>query len=175
MKVLLSFALLMISTTVFGQTAPGKLLNKITEDSPVSVTYHKSKDSTKANNVKYYFNGVYYGTSVPIFSPVNIESINVVDKESKVLITFDKSYQPKLLTLGELKKKYVKTSNKKAIYIVDGNFFDHEAQMIDERYVLNIKIQDSNDLDIVTVTLKTKSNLEKANTIHIRGNNPLGK
>lgn len=88
--------------------------------------------------------------------------------------------------MDQLKKKYVDSKNKTAIYILDSNLIKNNLQLIDENYVLSMKVSGSSDLlylkkddingiDIITISLKSKANLDRANTIYIRRNNGLRK
>ena len=191
MKSYLFFTLFAFTINSFGQVAPGNTPGtkpiQATTSSKITVSYEKASDTNKiAGQPKYYINNTFYGYQGPIFNPESIKDINIEKEASKIHITLKSEYQPSFITMDQLKKKYVDSKNKTAIYILDGNLIKNNLQLIDENYVLNIKVSGSNDLlylnkddingiDIITISLKSKANLDRANTIYIRGNNGLEK
>ena len=182
------FLLILIGLTYssFGQDAPGKKLNKVTSLSKVTVSHSKAIDTNKVGHqANYYVNDTLYGNLCPILNPESLENMSVDDKGSKILITLKKDYQPSFVTIDQLSKKYAASNSKRAIYILEGSLVTNNFQVIDENYVLHIRVTKSsdlpylkdqlNDVDIISISLKTKSNLEKANTVYIRGNDVVGK
>lgn len=186
MKAYFLLAAMAISSATFAQTTSGVKSVQVTAASKITVSYGYANDAHKSNGeTKYYVNNISYGNLVPIFNPEHIKSVNVEKKDPKILIALKEDYQPNFLAMDQLKKKYVNSKNNEAIYILDGNIVKDQQQMIDENYVLHINVYNSADLpylqvqgngiDIIYISLKSKTNLEKANTIYIRGNNSLGK
>jgi hypothetical protein len=186
MRTYLLLAALAFTGNVFGQVTPGKKLAQVTASSPVTVSYVKANDTSQIHgNPKYYINGINYGSAGAVFNADNIEAIDVEKEDSKILITLKTGYKPSFITLDQLKKKYVDSKNPAAIYILDGNLVTNNLQMIDENYVMNIKVyrpanmtylkDQVNSVDIINISSKSKANLEKANAIYIRGNSEMGK
>jgi hypothetical protein len=186
MKLHLLLILIAFTINSFGQDAPGRKPVKTTTFSKITVSYQKADViDNHVGQPKYYVNNTFYGNGTPIFNEETIENINIEKEGSKILITLKSENQPNFITMDQLKKKYVDSKSKAAIYIVEGNLINDPLQLIDENYVLNIKVSGSSDLpylknhingvDIISVSLKSKANLDKANRIYIRGNNEQGK
>lgn len=186
MKVSLLLIIIAFASNAFGQVAPGKQLAKVTDTTKISVFYETLNPTEKAlKQANYYINNVSYGNLTPFFNPENIESINVEKEGSKILITLKSGYQPNFITLDQLREKYVDSKNQMAIYILEGSLVRNNLQLIDEKYVLAIKVSEASELlylkdkvkgvDVINITFKTEANLDKANTIYIRGNSGLGK
>ncbi|MGI4750141.1 MAG: hypothetical protein ACRYFB_05875 [Janthinobacterium lividum] len=122
------------------------------------------------------------------FDPDKIVAINVVkdkdkpnQKEGKIYL---KSKNPKgynFLTLKGIEKTYVKTVSGLALFMIDNLILKDNISTykIDSAYILNVEILKSTEIEylkkmrplltIISIKLKTKENVTKANEIRIRG------
>ena len=153
-------------------------------DTPVVV--HLSAERKKIET-KFVLNGeIVASQTLETLNPDFIESIRVEkDKNSidnyngTIFITTKNAYQPKLITVQNLLNTYLddlSQSDKKLVFL--NNKVIHEdlgTYMVDERYILKIEVEkkvdsaQNIDLYIINLIPRTRENVEKANTIIIRG------
>ncbi|HMI05727.1 MAG TPA: hypothetical protein VK541_24780 [Pedobacter sp.] len=131
-----------------------------------------------ADSLEYYIDSVLVkNANMGMFEPIQIENINIV-KGYKIYITLKKDVPFNLVTFQSLGDKYLK--RKKAtgvIYTVDGKLVTDAEALINEKHILSISIaadQLISSLPGVKVTIlkvltRSKENIEKANTVYIRG------
>ena len=129
-------------------------------------------------------NGKFIGNA--FVNPNQIESIKVEngkfkfkDKEynGKLLITTKSDYDPNIINLTELIKKYTKLNTDNIIFSIDGNVINDNKNevFVDEKDVMQIKverldqIEKNKDLYYINILTRTPENLKKLNTINIRG------
>ncbi|MHA7108745.1 hypothetical protein ACRTDU_01390 [Sunxiuqinia elliptica] len=113
-----------------------------------------------------------------------IDSLKVFRKEitidgenyyGKLDIKLKKDYQPKFISLMELKKKHTSLSNQSAIFMLDNEVIKGEYTqcLVDENNILQLIIDQvkTNDtaIDLIRILTKTEDNIKQAQTIHIRG------
>lgn len=147
---------------------------------PIGV-YSKEEESNKP---LISLNGKFIGNA--FVNPNQIESIKVEngkfkfkDKEynGKLLITTKSDYDPNIINLTELIKKYTKLNTDNLIFSIDGNVINDNKNevFVDEKYVMQIKverldkIEKNKDLYYINILTRTPENLKKVNTINIRG------
>lgn len=185
MKALFVFALAIWTTNTFGQIPINKPngiiinLNKgLESDSSLKVVY-----VNKESNIKkpaYFLNEKLVNeTLIGTLNPMLIDSIKVL-KDSiqigniqyygQIHIKTKSSYNPKLISLTDLKDKYTKLKNESVVFMIDGKIInaDYDKYMVDESYLLTIivdPIENSKEnINIGLIKLLTKSK-----EIRIRG------
>ena len=193
MKPLATLVSLLFSSILFGQTEPdsisgvritGHELYSETDTIPV-VIYLKNKENI--NKPIIYLNGkIVNNQAIENINPESIEKIKVdknpdykndVNSPGKIFITMKKTWEPELISLNELKTKYTKTSNAPTLFMLNDKTIkaDYNEYLVDEHYILKIEVENIKntgeelDLNIIRLITRTKENLEKANTIYLRG------
>lgn len=87
------------------------------------------------------------------------------------------TYTPKLISLNELKRKYVELKIKTPIFMLNGNIIDadYDQYIVDENYILSIVIETikhvkrGNDVGFIKLLTKSPENIKKSKEIRVRG------
>lgn len=194
-KLILSIALLCWARFGFSQTKNSILTipnsgiikyssDKYGNDSLLTVEYVKPiKDSLPP---AYYINGKYYDPSVCLaIDPKLIDSlrieknyvfINNTRHYGQVFIKLKKDYNPKLISLNEIKKKYTKATSRPSIFIIDNEIIkdNYDDFLVDEKSILKIVVDILKNLDeklhvqVIRLITKTEENIKRANAIILR-------
>ena len=208
MKKILFLALMLLSSNLIGQIKQDTL-EGITIDEGLNglktgkrTIYSQNdtipivinlKETKIENEVLWNLNGQVVDKQViKTIDPNKIEALKIEKESSEfndanytgtIYITTKENYKPKLISLNELKAKYLSISKSTySLFLLDGKVInmDYDKFRIDENYILKIEVQDvengKENLDIVVISLltRTKENLKKANTIMIRGSEQYG-
>lgn len=171
MKCLLTFSTLFFTTIFLGQ-------NNKTEKPAVFVD-----SKLVAVNLFEYFD------------PNEIESINVVKKDStingilyrgQINITSKNSKKYDFISLEQIKTEFTKIKSNDVIYMVNGVFIKDNIDTfkLDRNYILKVEVTNSEafynlrksdtKFDIINILGKTKENLENKNKILLRGYEAIG-
>lgn len=102
--------------------------------------------------------------------------IDTIKYYGKIFITTKKPYKPKIISLSNLKTKYLKSLKGPIIFQIDNEqvIGDYDQYPIDEKYILKIIVEDFENkkeklkLHFIKIILKTEENIKKANN-RIRG------
>lgn len=123
----------------------------------------------------WFVDGRFAGNPRWIFDPGITDSLNVIGKPVKIdgieyarqvhVKTKDGS-ELKLISLADLKNKYIKSGSRPVLFMVDGNLIkdDYDKYKIDESYIAEIFIdhmkntKENIDLEIIKVLTKSKRN-----------------
>ena len=192
MKQFLMLSAIVLATTVYGQNSANKTnglvikpQQSLTTDTTLKVVYMTK--STNTQEPAYFLNGKFVDRSLlATLDPKIIDSINVakgiiqidsVEYNGQIYIKTKSSYNPKLISLTNLKDKYTNLKNKFAAFMIDGNIVnaDYDKYMVDENDVLQIIVDNiknaKQNIDIAFIKLLTKSdeNIKKTREIRIRG------
>ena len=200
MKLILIFTICILTLSVSGQEKELKNKNaKVSINSKSKLNTHKKVDinspfkvvnldtNTPARQPAYFINGKFFNES--ILKTLNIQFIDsmtvvkeVITIENKIYhgqihIKMKGKYEPKIISLTDLKSKYLKPSHNPAIFIIDNDVVksDYNEFFIDEKYILKIETQEIKnekeklDISVIRLITKTKENIEEANKIWIRG------
>lgn len=192
MKPLLILAFTIGSTITFGQTPTTKASNlsiksknELGSDTSLKVIY--ANNESQINKPAYFLNGKFIGqTLLSTLNPIQIESINVVKGTiridniqyyGQINIKTKSSYNPKLISLTDLKDKYTNLKNKSVVFMIDGSIInaDYDSCLVDESYLLTIIIdniansKENINLDIIKLLTKSEENIKKSKEIRIRG------
>lgn len=155
------------------------------EDTIPKVFYLK-KNLLKKRTI-IYMNGEQYDEQ--LFNAINTKMIAdmKIEKESQfgsdekyggsVFIKLKDEYKPQLISLNQLKSKYVEENNNPTLFFVDTKTIieDYDKYIVDEKYIMKIEVEEIiNDneglnLTIIRLITRTEKNLKKANTIYLRG------
>lgn len=162
---------------------------KIANDSILHVSYVNSNVSGK--KTACYINGKYINeTILKTINPQFIDSINVVKREvdidgksyyGQIYIKLKKNYNPKLISLADLKLKYTNLTNTSSIFMLDNEIIsgDYSKYIVDENYILKIIIEkidnkeENLQVNIIRLLTKTEENIKKSKQIWIRGTEEL--
>ena len=192
MKQFLMLSAIVLATTVYGQNSANKTnglvikpQQSLTTDTTLKVVYMTKSTSTQ--EPAYFLNGKFVDRSLlATLNPKIIDSINVakgiiqidsVEYNGQIYIKTKSSYNPKLISLTNLKDKYTNLKNKFAAFMIDGNIVnaDYDKYMVDENDVLQIIVDNiknaKQNIDIAFIKLLTKSdeNIKRTREIRIRG------
>lgn len=197
-----SILILIISFWALSATGQIELLNK--KDAKVSLNSSiKSNEFVidtiptvefnKIENVGlqpvYYINGeIVNQTVIKTIDPQLIDSIHVEKKEivikdkkyyGQIFLKMKKEYQPKLISLTDLKSKYLSQTSTPAIFMIDDEIIKgaYENYLVDEKFILKIVVDNMEEkeqkLEIIRLLTKSEENIKKAKEIRIRGINEI--
>lgn len=146
------------------------------------------KEGKKGTNVLFYLNEeVVDGQIINAINPNQIEEVKVekesiqfneVNYDGIIYIQTKESYTPKFISLNELKEKYLNLSeDASTLFMLNDKIIntDYDSFIVDEKYILKIETQaiknskEQLDMNVIKVITRTKGNIEKANTIIIKG------
>ena len=135
----------------------------------------------------YCINGRYSAETIAhAIDPQQIDSITI-DKQAlsiagkeyygRLNIKTKAAYDPGLISLHDLKNKYLAKITNSSIILIDNKLVtsDHSTSLVDEKYILKIELQrlenEAENLNVTVIRLVTKTpeNISKANEIRIRG------
>jgi len=151
----------------------------------IKVSYKDNEE--ERSKPAYFINGVHYPeANITFLNPNNIDSFDVLKSDTvinnvtysgKLLIKTKASFAPRLITLNQLKTKYVNLSEKPVVFTIDGNIIhsDYNLYTVDENYILQIIVEKYQNkaeqlgINFVNIELKTDKNIKKLNNILIRG------
>ncbi|NQX37394.1 hypothetical protein SAMN05421820_103625 [Pedobacter steynii] len=173
MKPYFTIIICLFTIKTFAQVKPG---NQVARDS-IKITY----DTNVQRQPHYYVDNIYVGDNIFIHLDANqILSLDVDKESSKIFITTKNPASFNFLSLQEIRNKYVKSTYPRALYLLNGKLVKDHSQKIDEKYILSIQISTSDSIaslkdaqvkfDVIEILTRSKENLEKANTLMIRGN-----
>ncbi|MFK7060577.1 hypothetical protein V3Q90_10650 [Flavobacterium oreochromis] len=162
------------------------------------VTGLQINDKKEKRSLSMFFNNLDEGKKCAVFingeqrSFIELQSINqkligsyIVEKKSikikskeyqeQLYIVTKDNYQPKRISLKEIRKKNVKMQNLPCVYFVDGSLvnIDEENIFLDENNILEIcchlfNAKENLKLNIIEIFTKSDKNIEAANTMIIR-------
>jgi hypothetical protein len=146
----------------------------------------QSTPAVNKNSLPAYFIDSVRFKERPVFDPNNIDNIFISKEYDKVSGVHGKIYiktkSPKNLHFITLKQvgKNNGIRSKSLVFMIDNEFIkDENSVIIDSSYVLKcvaVKSTDFNSLKneatftILKIVTRSKENLDKENTIHLRGN-----
>ena len=165
---------------VFGQTQSGQREVKV---------YYKYSEPQKWSLPTFVINKTFMTNNIGWINPDDIKEINVLKqtdadrrKESdKIFITLKDSVKLNMISLSDLKKKYVKGTSLYCIYQINESIFTLKAEdcLINENSILSISVdkiksKDSQtgieiEIEVLEILTDTKENIEKSKRIMIRG------
>jgi hypothetical protein len=155
------------------------------KDTVPKVVYIKRQFSEK--KPAYYINGQLVNEHVlKTINPKYIDSINIVKKEivientkyfGQIFIKIKKDYSLKLISLNDLKKKYLDIDKIPTIFMLDNEIIqnDYDKYFIDENYILKIIVEridnkeESLRYNLIRLLTRTKDNIIIDREIRIRG------
>jgi hypothetical protein len=135
----------------------------------------------------FYIDGKHFNeTIIKTINPNLVDSIFVVKEEisiegknfiGQIHITMKGEYKPEIISLADLRFKYIKQSNAPSIFIINNEIVksSYDEFLVDENYILKIEVQhvenEKENLNVYVIRLitKTEENIEKANEISIKG------
>ena len=152
-------------------------------DSIPLIEYKRSVNTEKEPAYFINLNFINQFTLMTI-DPKTIDSIYVDRKEIKInnmiyygqiYVKLKDEYTPRFISLTDLKKKYVKSSSRNFIFMINNEIIhgDYDNLTVDEKFILKIVVDtmryDKPDLDIIRLITRTKENIEKSKQIILRG------
>jgi hypothetical protein len=198
MKKILLLILILSSFNLISQIPVDTLVGKLSElKTGVRVIYSENdtvpvvvnlKEGDEGTNVLFYLNEEIVDEQIiNAINPNQIKEVkiekesiqfNEVKYDGIVYIRIKENYTPKFISLNELKEKYLNLSdNASTLFMLNEEIIDmdYDSFIVDEKYILKIETQaiknskEQLDMNIIKVITRTKSNIEKANTIIIKG------
>lgn len=198
MKKILLLILILSSFNLISQIPVNTLVGKLSGlKTGVRVIYSENdtvpvvvnlKEGDKGTNVLFYLNEEIVDEQIiNAINPNQIKEVkiekesiqfNEVKYDGIVYIRIKENYTPKFISLNELKEKYLNLSdNASTLFMLNEEIIDmdYDSFIVDEKYILKIETQaiknskEQLDMNIIKVITRTKSNIEKANTIIIKG------
>lgn len=186
-----------MTISAFGKIEPlkGRIVynsnqfEKIGNDTILQVSYINPSESDRKPAI--YLDGKYINeTIIKTINPQIIDSIKVVKHDVKldgknyngqIFIQLKKSYNPKLISLADIKLKYLNLTNASSIFMIDNEMIsgDYSKCIVDENYILKIiveKIENNEEnlkVNIIRLITKTEENIKKSKQIWIRGTEEL--
>jgi hypothetical protein len=192
MKNIFILAFTILSANAFGQVPANKINgliikpnNNLKYDTSLKVTYVNKESDTK--KPAYFLNGKFISeTLITTLNPLLIEGINIVKGDfridsvvyyGKIEIKTKNSYNPEVISLQQLKEKYIDLKRQPVIFMIDGVIInaDYGNYFVDQNYLFRIivdKIENTKEnINFALIKLLTKSekNLEESKKINIRG------
>ena len=199
MKQIFMLALILSSAQVMAQaptfkpyqpiSAPQK---NVSADSTLKVVdLDESKDFTKKfhsdKGKALFLNGKLVDSSVWSTLPLSfIDSMYVINENIVIdqvsyfrqyYFRTKSSYIPKLLSLNDLKAKYVKLKTKHTVFMLDGTIIDanYDTYIVDENYILQILVETmrntkgNQEIGFVKLLTRSPENIKKSKDFRIRG------
>ena len=152
-------------------------------DSILNVQYIKTIENDRQQVV--YINGEVVNSSIlKTIDPNLIAAIQVEKKEvelngksyyGQIFMKMKNEYKPNIISLTDLKLKYIKASNKPVIFMINNDIVkgDYNNYLVDQNFILKIVVDNFEneklDIDIVQLLTKTEKNIENSKKIIIRG------
>ena len=169
---------------------PGVTISKpySANDTVIKVIYNKPRILSNKKPA-FYINGTLVNQNIlRTLNQTEIETMTAKKEEfkidtikyyGKILITTKKPYKPKIISLSNLKAKYLKSLKGPVIFQIDNEqvIGDYDQYPIDEKYILKIIVEDFENekeklkLHFVKLVTRTEENVKHANKIIIRGEN----
>ncbi|GLR16174.1 hypothetical protein [Portibacter lacus] len=174
-----------IEDRLFGMVPGKKITKQFSENDTIPKVFYPNQNSS--NKALISIDGQMVGSnSSAIIEAENIESLSVEKKvmnfqgreyEGHIIIKTKKNYTPKIISLEQLISKYTDLDDGQYICELDYKIINGEIKdvFVDEKYIMKIDVSQLNnlkahkDLYFVSVLTRNAYNLEKANTIIIRG------
>ena len=193
MKKIFLSAMLLLLVASYSQVLTGKVpgvnISKpySMNDSIIRVIYSTPRlNSTK--KPAYYINGTLVNQNIlQTLNQNEIESINIekeeveidnIKYEGKIFINTKNAYKPQIISLNNLKEKYLSSLIGPVIFQIENEqvIGNYDEYPIDEKYIFKIIVEDFENekeklkLHFIKIILKTEENIKKANN-RIRGGN----
>ena len=197
MKVILFAALVLLSSSLIGQLNQDTLdevnISELYKWGEIGKKIKYSEDDTipilvDLNNTRNEYSPQFYlnenmidGHILQTLDSKKIDEVIVekdeINSSGIVYIKTKRNYEPKFISLNELKLKYIDIPiNTSTLFMLNGNVInrDFDEFFVDENYILKIEFQnvynskESLDIFVINLITRTKENLAKANTIKIR-------
>lgn len=186
---------LLISIYSFGQLKSEKLNGlKIAEnaintenDTIIKIVYVNEIKSNKKAAI--FINELLVNeTILKTINPNDIESVNVEKNDfeienikyyGKIKVITKNKYNPKLISLNNLKSKYVKTRMDDVIFKIDNEIItaDYDKYVVDENYILKLVVENYEKeklkISFITIITKTEDNIKKSKEIILRGSDEI--
>ena len=195
MKKTFFISILLLSIYSFGQVKSEKVNGLKIQETEINVekdTIIKVVYKTEVENNKkpaYFINEKLVNESIlKTINPNEIESVNVEKNDieienvkyyGKLKITTKSNYNPKLISLNNLQRKYVKKRINEVIFKIDNEIInaDYDKYIVDEKYILKLIVEnyqkENLKISFINIIKKTEENIKKSKEIIIRGNDEI--
>ena len=195
-KLIIAIFLLTLTTKGLCQTTSGidikglqktkYLTKKVKNDSLPTVEFKTTTNSY--SGTAFYINGKHCNATIlRTIDPKDIDSSKVGKKEididntkylGQIYINMKKGYSPKLISLTDLKRKYINPTGMSTIFMIDNDIIkeNYANYLVDEKYILKIIVdtlenkEEKLHIQLIQLITRTEENIKKANEIRIRGN-----
>jgi hypothetical protein len=127
-------------------------------------------------NFDLYLNGEKTNAQIlKSISPNNIKKFSIGKEKKELKIITNNNYKPHTISIKKLIDKYI-TNSYPSIYCIDSKILDRSTDkfVVDKKYIMKIEhkiieTSNNNKLNYINLVTRTTKNIEKANTIYIRG------
>jgi hypothetical protein len=148
--------------------------------------FYVNKNNSEQNPA-IFINGQFIsGTILKTLNPGMIEEIKIdkgeieigkVNYYGQVYIKTKGNYNPKLISLNDLKSKYTDLKYSSTIFIIDNETIiaDYDNYLVDENFILQIIVekidnkQEKLKFNIVKLITRIEENIKKSKEIRVRG------
>ena len=194
MKKTLFITTLFMAINCFGQVKSEKInglkiINteiSAENDTIINVVYKNKKENIK--KPAYFINDKLINESVlKILNPNQIASVKVEKNDieidnvkyyGKIIIETKSNYNPKFISLNNLKSKYTNLKKNPTIFKIDNEIINasYDSFIVDEKFILRIVIENYENKEeklnvyFVNIITKSEENIKKSKEILIRGN-----
>ena len=160
---------LLLSVNVFGQTSGDSTV----KNAGVKVVQKEKK----ATDLICYLNGeLMHSSLLKTLNPDFVADVDVLER--RIYIKTKADYKPQIISLNNLRKKYLSQQPKPALFMIDDQMVDgnYESILVDENALLSIvtenfvNTEEGLDLILIKLLTKSKENIKKSKEIMIRGN-----
>lgn len=186
---------LLVSIYSFGQLKSEKLIGmKITEnaintenDTIIKTVYVNEIENN--NKAAIFINELLVNeTILKTINPNEIESVSVEKNDleienikyyGKIKVITKNKYNPKLISLNNLKNKYINTKMNDVIFKIDNEIIntDYDKYVVDEKYILKLVVEtyekENLKISFINILTKTEDNFKKSKEIILRGGDEL--
>lgn len=167
---------------IYSLSAIGQV--KTISDHKIDVVY--SNSAKKLPKPAYFLNGKLIDESIlTAINPNEIDSVNVDKKDfeidnknyyGKISITTKSDYNPKLISLNQLKLKYINLESPLFIFLIDDKIINanYNQYLVDENNILQIMVDNIDlsgeklNLSCIKIITKSQENIKKSKEIRIR-------
>ncbi|MDF2477416.1 MAG: hypothetical protein K0S24_2899 [Sphingobacterium sp.] len=118
----------------------------------------------------------YLGDGMQSLKPEGVKSVDINKERGTVIIELTPEYEPVLMSLSDITKKYTNVKSEHVIFRIEDNFVQNNPNevLVDVSNIMLISVSpvkfigDLEDLYMVTLVPRTDKNVEKLNQIRIR-------
>lgn len=181
MKRIIIISAVFLSLSVVGQIKSENPKTIDEKDQSFKVIYLKEDSAEK--KPAYFLNGKHVNESFlasiqpEVIDDIKVEKGNIeIDKVQyfgKILVKTKKNFKPNLMSLIELKQRYINCNEQSIVFQIDDEIINagYDKYLVEVNFILKITVDKLENLNLSVIKIYTKSieNIKKENEIRIRG------